>query len=299
MSFIKQVFDTYNLARTDPKKFAEKVEEYKANFEGNLLKIPGTNSAIQTREGPAAYDEAIEFLNKQAPLPPMVGSKGLRKIAKEYKDNLGKVEPSKVGTIDLQSIIEKYGSFDGNFSRMIEYGGQTPERVIINLVVGDGDKNRRQRSYIFGDIFNKIGISSGKHDKYRQFTVIAAATDFENKVDPDDNEDFEKDDEELGAGAPKPIETPKEKPKKVEPPKKVEQPKRVDPPKKSVDPPKKLESAKPGIPVRKEDLEEGVESAERTEKIIVESGRKKKLITITKHMKDGTTKVETKKEPLK
>ena len=42
-------------------------------------------------------------------------------------------------------MVEKYGTYSGNISRALDFGGETPENVLVNLIVSDGDPTRDQR----------------------------------------------------------------------------------------------------------------------------------------------------------
>src|ERR1044071_4977705 len=57
-----------NFARQHPKAFAEQLRTYRTWFKGNILYLPGDKDGVQLDEGVAAVDEAIAFLERQAPL---------------------------------------------------------------------------------------------------------------------------------------------------------------------------------------------------------------------------------------
>ena len=91
------------------------------------------------------------------------------------------MEPSRVGEISMDEIINRHGEFNGNFSRAMEFGANTSEQVVINLVVSDGDKSRGQRDSLLNANLKKIGVATGKHDTYRTCTVIVSCTQFTEK----------------------------------------------------------------------------------------------------------------------
>ena len=146
MSFERDLLRELNELRRDPKGYSFKVQKYKDYFEGNILKIPGAQAGIKTEEGPAAYDEAINFLKNAPAADEMTPSKGLFYIASDFLGMVQKeTDPNNLKNVDMDSIISRHGNFVGNFSRSMEFGGATPEQVIVNLVVSDGDKTRGQR----------------------------------------------------------------------------------------------------------------------------------------------------------
>ena len=186
MSFESRLIQEVNDLRRNPATYADKLLKNKQYFEEgtNIWKNPKTKTRIKTEEGPAAYDEAAEFLNNQAmsrnELDP---SKGLNKIALEFLTEFQKDINSKVG---IEEVVEKYGKFTGNFRRLVQLGSQTPELAVISLVVGDGDKTRSYRDALLLENLNKIGVAHGEHKDYKHCSVIVICNDFQNTVDSDD-----------------------------------------------------------------------------------------------------------------
>ena len=192
----------------------------------------------------------------------------------------------------MNSLIEKYGNFTGSFNRVMECGGSTPEQVVINLLVSDGDKSRSQRDTLLNKSLKRIGVASGKHDIYRTATIIILCTKFENTVDSDDTENYDgtyqgsnKKEETKNQETPKSIS--KEEPMKQTKP---EQGKKDLPTLKE----KIVEQTKPVIkqPPSEPVVEGDIIKVDRHERVVVEGGKKKKKITLTKHHKDGTTEKE-------
>lgn len=173
-----------NLVRKDPKSFADKLLGCKKYFTGNILRYPGV-SPVETSEGFSAFEEAANFLKKMNPLPELILSKGLTKIAKDFAEEISHTEPEKIGDIDLKSIIKKYGSYSGNCTSAMDFGNSTPETTIINLFVSDGDETRGNRDFLIDKNLLKIGICSGKHDTYGYLTVIVSCEKFENYIESD------------------------------------------------------------------------------------------------------------------
>ena len=238
MSFLRQLVDEINRVRENPKSYIERLEKYKGYFDGDKLKLPNLDYAFKTQEGVAPYDECIKYLRTAETAPRLVPSKGLTGIADELMKVLLK-DYNKIGSVDMNSLKNKYGTISGYFNRIIQCGGTTPEQVVIHLLVCDGDKNRRQREAILNKTSKRIGVATGEHESFSRATVIILVTSFENKNNSDDSENY---------GGPS-FEAPKkhepEPPKKYEPPpKKYEPPPKKyepEPPKKYEPPPKKYE----------------------------------------------------------
>lgn len=288
-----------NKARTNPSSYADKVEGMKAHFQGKILRLPNSKVGIKTHEGADAYEECAKFLRTTESLGSMVPSKGLTKIANELLEVVQK-DVSQIGSVDMNAIIDKYGSFTGSFNRVMECGGSTPEQVVINLLVSDGDKSRGQRDGLFNKSLKRIGVASGKHDDYGTATVIIFCTKFENSVDSDDTENY--DGEGTSTSAPK-VEPEKPKPEPQAQPQ--AQPQQQPNTQTGSSLPtlneKIVEQPKPVIkqpPPETNITDENVVKVDRAERIVVDGGKKKKKITLTKHYKDGHTEKEVKFESL-
>ena len=307
MSFLRQLVEEINSVRTNPAAYASKVQEYIPHFQDKILKMPDQRVAIKTQEGAAAYEECVEFLRSAEPTQAHIPSRGLTRIANDFLSGVQSVDPSQIATIDMNAIIDKYGSFQGNFSRAMEFGGSTPEQVVINLLVSDGDKTRSQRDALLNPILKRVGVSQGKHDIYRTVTIIVSCTVFQNSVDSDDTENYDGTD------------LPPAGPKVVPQPEPVQQPipaQTMAPPRQEYASPPQPEpipvQSQPGLvmlndkiveqqPAQENPVEGGddnIVNVDRSERIVNDGGKKKKKITLTKHYKDGHTEKEVKFEPL-
>ena len=275
-----------NLLRTNPKKYAKTISKYMNYFKGKLLCLPESNAGIQTEEGVEAFKEAVDFLNKQPKIEPLKPSKGLCRIAEDFISIYQKPDSGDLANKDMEEIINKYGSFAGSFSRAMDFGGETPEMAIINLVVSDGDASRGQRESLLSTEIKKIGVANGKHDTYRHCSAIITCTEFENTFDKDDNGLLT----EVKPTNIKKNESIKEDYRSNRELKENNYDKKNEVKDKKHDNDNKNQSD------GKEELPPGVASINKTEKVIVEDGDKKKVIKIIKVMEDGSKQIETVKE---
>ena len=190
MLIAKLLLEEINLARTKPAEYAEKILKYKKLFEGKKLKRPD-GKKIDTLEGPAAYEEAAKFLKSVKPCSPFIASKGLTKICEDLHNVAQHCDPGSIDAkIDIQKLIQRYGGFEGSFGRLMEFGGETPEHVVINLIVSDGDRSRSQRDQLFDNNFKVLGLVAGDHPDFRKCTIITLAGKFNYNADPDDVENY-------------------------------------------------------------------------------------------------------------
>ena len=316
MSFLRQLVDEINAVRTNPAAYASKVEGYIPYFQDKILKLPDQRVAIKTQEGAAAYEECVNFLKSAEPTAAHVPSRGLTRIANDFLSGVQSVDPSQIGTIDMNSIIDKYGAFQGNFSRAMEFGGNTPEQVVINLLVSDGDKTRSQRDALLNPILKRIGVSQGKHDIYRIVTIIVSCTVFQNNVDSDDTENY--DGTELPPAGPKvvpqpePVQQPIPAQTMAPPRQEYYSPPQPEPIQAQPEPEPVPVQSQPGLVMLNDKIveqqqaqenpieggDDNIVNVDRSERIVNDGGKKKKKITLTKHYKDGHTEKEVKFEPL-
>ena len=176
--FAQKVVEEVNKIRLNPKTYSNKIRGYLSCFQGNVLRIP-KQPGLMTQEGPTAYREAADFLLSLPKLQPLSIDNGLTSVAQEMATELSHYEEfEQMNEIDRDSIIEKYGHYEGQFGESTDFGSMTPEMVVINLLVDDGDKNRSNRKMLFKETYRKIGCGCAPHSTYKSVTVIMFATNF-------------------------------------------------------------------------------------------------------------------------
>lgn len=287
MEFYKKLIDEINKVRKDPKAFAEKLLSYKQYFEGNYLVLPGSDAKVETQEGFKAYEEAANTLQGTEPLPELSPSKGLGKIASDFFEKIKETDPDHIGDIDLNSLIAKYGSFSGVFENIIEFGNNSPELIVTNCIVCDGNPDRENRNILLSKELLKVGMAFGAHVTYGYCTIIISCTEFKNVDNSDDLEVYgdATPTPDAGAGADnataKPPETPAQQPS--EPPK--------DTPANAV---------ADALARKYEETDDfvcndpDVISWERRERLCIERGKRKRKIIYFKKYKNGKIKKEVK-----
>jgi hypothetical protein len=270
MSFEEQLVNEINEFRTNPKAYAKKVEKYISYFKGKTMIIPGSKAGMKTEEGAEPFKEAVDVLSKTEPVEPLEPSKGLERIAKDFLAEVLKVDPNELNNINVDDIMQKYGSFLGSMNREVDMGNETPEQVVMSLIASDGDQTRSHRECLLSTDLKKIGVANGKHPTYRHCTIIFFCTKFTNNVDKDDHGYIS------GSSTvteEKKVEGQTLKPKKVV-----------------------LKKEEPEVVENDEEVRDDVVSETRNEKIVIENGKKKRVIKITRTLKDGSKEVETLKE---
>ena len=89
MKLARNIFILQNKVRQNPSCFIEYLQKSLARFQGSIFISIDGKSAIQTEEGPAAFQEAIDFLRIQKPVKPLTWCDELTLAAKDHVKDLG------------------------------------------------------------------------------------------------------------------------------------------------------------------------------------------------------------------
>ena len=87
-------------------------------------------------------------------------------------------------------IIETYGRVVGEFTEVQDIGSTTPEMLLLNLLVDDGDSNRSNRKNLMNKAFKIIGIYHENKSTTLTFTRRFFTKEEEIGELSDDNYDF-------------------------------------------------------------------------------------------------------------
>lgn len=187
----KQVLTELNWARQQPRAAAEVLKGWLPLFEGgHYLAFPG-EPRLRTQEGESAVKEAIAFLEKQTPLPPLSWSDRLAKaaedLARDQARHGGLGHQGSDGSLPWDRI-KRYGAVDGGVGEVATYGtfGEPgdPQRAVLALIVDDGVKDRGHRTVIFDPSYRLAGAAWDSHPIYTRMVVVDFATDFLRDVEP-------------------------------------------------------------------------------------------------------------------
>lgn len=168
-----------NLARTNPSAYARFVEDMRTHFRGNLLVLPG-RTALRTREGVAALDEAIRFLRNARPQPPLTVSPGMCQAAADHCADQASGGRGHDGS-DRSSPgdrLSRYGRWTARWGENVSYGKSSAREIVLALIVDDGLKGRKHRKNIFSPDFGYAGAAYGPHARYRSVCSIEFAGGF-------------------------------------------------------------------------------------------------------------------------
>ena len=172
----------------------EKLEDYMENrgtFEGpdeKLYKVEG-KTTIRTKEGKAAVREAIQKLADQEAVNPLQPSEGLSKAAQAHAKDV-----SKSGMIDskgsdgstVKERLRRHGKIVKCYGESMAFLEETAEDIVIQLLISDGNAERKHRDNIFRPDFGVIGVSSQEMPtELKRITVINYAYKFLKEDDQD------------------------------------------------------------------------------------------------------------------
>jgi uncharacterized protein YkwD len=163
----RAVLREMNLARQNPALYATFVQELRSRMNGNVLVLPG-HARLRTKEGTAAVDDAIRFLQNAQPLPPLTLSRGMSRAAADHcadQADGGFGHEGKDRSHAGQRIA-RYGSFSGSWGENISYGKSSARDVVIALIIDDGLPARKHRQNIFNPNYNYAGAAFGRHARF-------------------------------------------------------------------------------------------------------------------------------------
>lgn len=179
----REVLAEMNLARSRPQEYAEYLRDFRRAFRGNLYRLT-ERTFVDTKEGVAAVDEAVIFLERQEPLEPLSWSVPLARAAAVLVRE--SAETGDIGHYGRTSggpgkRIGKYGTWHGKVAENIGYGPVNARHMVMQLIIDDGVPDRGHRKNIFSRDFRLGGVECGPHPRYRHMCVIDFATDFIHK----------------------------------------------------------------------------------------------------------------------
>jgi uncharacterized protein YkwD len=163
----RAVIREMNLARQNPALYATFVRELRAKMNGNVLVLPG-RTRVRTKEGTAAVDEAIRFLQNAQPLPPLALSRGMSRAAADHCADQASGGFGHEGRDHSHGgqRIARYGTVMGGWAENVSYGKSSARDVVLALIIDDGLPARKHRTNIFNPNYNFAGAAFGRHARF-------------------------------------------------------------------------------------------------------------------------------------
>ena len=182
-TYEKQLFDEINYARVNPQEYLKRLELFRNNYRGKELHY-SRGDVLVTDEGVAALDDAIAFVRKLKPLPPLDLRSGMVKAAKVHVDDL--VSSGKSGHRGSDGSqpgqrLDRFGRWDQEYGENIVYESRTPQYDVIGMIIDDGTANRGHRENLFAEDFRVIGVAAGNRPGGPTLAVVTFAVGFTDK----------------------------------------------------------------------------------------------------------------------
>lgn len=157
-----------NHARAHPADYAQELRRLAAQGErGDYVEV--------SAEEPGALSEAIAFLERQPPLPPLRDNQGLAAAARAHAGDQGRgygVGHYGSGGDDLQTRLHREGVWAGMVAEDISYGYEDPRAVVRQLIVDSRVPDRGHRQIIFDRYYSAAGVGCGAHARYGAMCVV-------------------------------------------------------------------------------------------------------------------------------
>jgi hypothetical protein len=160
------VLTELNRLRANPAAYARDLQRSEIRDEGY-----GRGGA--NYDDPEAVDDAVDFLMRQAPLPPLSADRRVAAAAQAhvaeqgYRGDVGHGAPGSLGR-----RLQQEGVWAGLAAETISYGQGSPRAVIRQLVIDSGVPNRAHRKDLFDHNFQVAGVGCGEHAAYGVMCVI-------------------------------------------------------------------------------------------------------------------------------
>jgi uncharacterized protein YkwD len=155
-----QVLEELNFARTQPQQYAQ---------------------IVASRSDSAAGREAVSFLRRARPLPPLSWSQGISQAALSHALDVGPRGGSGhrgAGGETPWKRMARFGQWEGYAGENIDYGHSDPRSIVVSLIVDNGVSSRLHRTNIFSRNFRVTGIAIAPHANAGTMCVMDFATGF-------------------------------------------------------------------------------------------------------------------------
>jgi uncharacterized protein YkwD len=168
-----------NRARQNPAFYATFIEQTRQNYSGDVCLMPG-NVRLRTNEGVRALDDAIQFLRRAKPQPPLALSPGLCLAAADHCREQAGGAMGHYGShgSNPRNRISRYGALSQGWAENIAYGHHTAREIVLALIIDDGVRGRGHRKNIFNPTYNVAGAAYGPHARFGSVCSIDFASGY-------------------------------------------------------------------------------------------------------------------------
>lgn len=150
------VLDELNFARARPAEYARELRR-----------------ELNRSDDPAAVEEAIDFLERQASLPPLESDRRVAAAARQHAQAQGARGDVGHGAAGgLGQRLRGQGVWAGLSAENISYGFDDARDVVRQLIIDSGVPGRGHRRNIFASGYQLAGVACGPHRAYGAMCVI-------------------------------------------------------------------------------------------------------------------------------
>jgi hypothetical protein len=175
----KEIYEKINEVRTTPSKLANKITLMLSyiNKRDNILREPN-KPIVKLVEGMKAYEEAISYLKSFEPVEALNWEDSISKIAQDHASDIGHKGASSNDSTDpkikFKDRFQKFGTYS-DIQECLFFNETDAVKIVMNLIVCDGDSKRINRGLILSSNLRQIGIGHDKHIKQTNVVVIDMA----------------------------------------------------------------------------------------------------------------------------
>lgn len=181
-----ELVEELNKARKNPHEYSTTLSKRSKFIKKNSYNPYPHNFVYPLVEGKKSYDDAVSYLEKKNKyltlenLNPFLASEDLNNIADDYLSAIMKLSDylniNEIKKLDVKNYISPYGIISGLFKILIYKNDVNIKNLVNDLVVNDGDKDKKLREIVFSKNLNFVGIAQFK-DK-NPITVILLCENF-------------------------------------------------------------------------------------------------------------------------
>ena len=181
-----ELVEELNKARKNPLEYSTTLSKRSKFIKKNSYNPYPHNFLYPFVEGKKSYDDAVSYLEKKNKylslenLNPFLASEDLNNIADDYLTAIMKLSDylniNEIKKLDVKNYISPYGIISGLFKILIYKNDDNIKNLVNDLVVNDGDKDKKLREIVFNKNLNFVGIAQFK-DK-NPITVILLCENF-------------------------------------------------------------------------------------------------------------------------
>ena len=177
--FNQEIFNEINFARQSPEEYVLKIEDILNTIESkkeNYLFLENASFIYSDLHG--SLLDTIKFLKSQKKLPALKFHQSIYDSCEHLLFDYVNNPNFNNNNNTFQNRIKQYGQTYGENYEIINYDMFDPEFIVINLILGDGDRNKFERNVLFNPNLKYIGISSGVIPPNRFCTIINCCEEF-------------------------------------------------------------------------------------------------------------------------